>query len=135
MTRFVSLNQIVNTWECDEYDRMNVKFYFAKFADASRLFTATIGMEEILPNRISRHVRYLSELRSGAQIRVSTSLVTPEIDGERPESGCYIQHIMENVTSGILAATAVDRYEGTAWPSHADYQDGLGREFQTACPA
>ena len=125
MTRFASLNQVVNTWECDEHDRMHVQFYFAKIADASRLFAAFCEMEYILSKRISRHVVYLSEVRSGAQLGVSSSFVTPDTGFGMPESGCFVQHVLENKSTGILAAAAIDRYEGTAWASHADYLDDL----------
>ncbi|TLP43807.1 MULTISPECIES: thioesterase family protein [Cohaesibacter] len=125
MTRFVTLNQYINTWECDENDHMNVQFYFSMFDDASKLFASCNKMEDAFSKRISRHVRFHSELRSGSQVRILTSLVTPETDDGMPESGCFVQHVMENITNGLVAASALDLYEGTAWPSHANHQDKI----------
>ncbi len=125
MTRFVTLNQYINTWECDENDHMNVQFYFSMFDDASKLFASSNKMEEAFSKRISRHVRFHSELRSGSQVRILSSLVTPETDDGMPESGCFVQHIMENITNGLIAASSLDLYEGTAWPSHADHHDKI----------
>ena len=109
MTRFVTLNQFVNEWECDENDHMNVQFYYAKFDDAGQLFAACHGLEGSIGKRLSRHVRYHSELRGGAQLRILSSFVN-RANSEQPR-GCMIQHVMEEVGSGKLAATALDWHE------------------------
>ena len=113
MTRFLTLNQFVNTWECDENDHLNVQFYYSKFDDAGLIFATCHKLEPVLGSRISRHVRYHGELRSGEQVRILSSVVTPTGSDALPERGIYVQHIMESV-SGRLAATALDWHRGRA---------------------
>lgn len=117
MTRFVSLTQFVNLWECDENDHMNVQFYFAKFEDAATVFLAKYGLEARVGKRLWRNVRYLSELRGGEAIKVLSSVVIPE-GGYGDEGGCQIQHLMIETKSGRLAATALDAYlaRPADWP-------------------
>ena len=125
MTRFVTLNQFVNIWECDENDHMNVQFYYAKFDDAGQIFAVCNGLETALGKRIGRHVRYHSELRGGAQIRILSSLVGGGDSNIGPQSGCYVQHVMQDCDSGRLAATALDWHEGAARTAYARIIDLL----------
>ena len=111
MTRFVTLNQFVNLWECDENDHMNVQFYFAKFDDAGAIFSLCTGLEEALGRRLTRHVRYHSELRGGAQLTISSAIVK-QSDAFAIERGCFVQHVMRESNSGKLAATALDWHNG-----------------------
>ena len=113
MTRFVSLNQFVNTWECDENDHMNVQFYFAKFDDAATIFAAVHGLENALGPRLSRHVRYHREMRSAAQLQVLSSLVRPEATAASAPAGTLVQHVMLETVSGKIAATALDHHKGS----------------------
>ncbi len=118
MTLFLALNQFVNTWECDENDHLNVQFYYSKFDDAADLFATIYDLEEKLGTRQSRLVRYHSELRSSEQIRILSSLVRDE-DGvltnlaKAPAGGQWVQHIMIEVHTGRLAATALDYHHGS----------------------
>ena len=113
MSRFVSLNQFVNLWECDENDHMNVQFYFAKFQDAASLFALCHGLETKLGSLVNSHVRYHSELRGGAQIQVTSAIISSFGPLQAPGEGCFIQHIMRETTSGRIAATALDWHRGT----------------------
>ena len=112
MTRFVTLNQFVNLWECDENDHMNVQFYYSKFEDSALLFALCNGLDHQLGPLKSRHVRYHSELRGGAQIQVRSSLVLAESAQQISSEGCYIQHVMRETTTGRIAATSLDWHEG-----------------------
>nr|WP_321445727.1 thioesterase family protein [uncultured Cohaesibacter sp.] len=112
MTRFVSLNQFVNLWECDENDHMNVQFYFAKFQDAAILFQLCHGLDNQLGPLINRHVRYHLELHGGAQIQIKSSMVSDFGDLTPPGEGCFIQHMMRETTTGRIAATALDWHKG-----------------------
>ena len=116
MTRYLTLNQFVNTWECDENDHLNVQYYYSKFDDAAQLFLALHGLELALGQRRSRLVRYHSEMRSGEQLRILSSLVTAGQDdlatGLDGAAGQWVQHIMVEPQSGRLCATALDHYDG-----------------------
>ncbi|WP_319530712.1 thioesterase family protein [uncultured Cohaesibacter sp.] len=125
MTRFVSLNQFVNTWECDENDHMNVQFYFAKFDDAATVFAAVHSLEDALGRRVSRHVRYHRELRGAAPLRVLSSLVHPIQAKSLWAPGTLVQHVMVETTTGAIAATALDYHEGVATADQEDILDQL----------
>ncbi|WP_373235598.1 thioesterase family protein [Cohaesibacter celericrescens] len=123
MTRFVTLNQFVNLWECDENDHMNVQFYYSKFEDAGQLFAVCHDLEAALGRRISRHVRYHSELRGGAQICIRSSIVDPIPDSTK--HGVFVQHVMEETSTGRIAATALDWHAGTIDSPQPDIRDAL----------
>ncbi|WP_114011383.1 thioesterase family protein [Cohaesibacter intestini] len=128
MTRFVSLNQFVNLWECDENDHMNVQFYFAKFQDAAQLFAMCHKLDDQLGPLINRHVRYHCELRGGAQIQITSSVIVAFGDLIAPGEGCFIQHVMRETTTGRIAATALDWHRGSLPP----LSDALCDEANTA---
>ena len=125
MTRFVSLNQFVNLWECDENDHMNVQFYYAKFQDAATLFALCHGLENKLGPMINRHVRYHAELRGGAQLQITSSIIASFGEMAAPGLGCFVQHVMRETTSGRIAATSLDWHEGVPPLDNANICDDV----------
>jgi acyl-CoA thioester hydrolase len=105
MPAIETLKTIVNTWECDENDHMNVQFYWSKFADADAHFLFLAGLDPALlgPRRV-RHVRYHAEMRAGTPVTCTSSLCA---DGPHPVS---VVHEMREGGSGRLMATALDGY-------------------------
>ncbi|PSM17351.1 thioesterase family protein [Nitratireductor sp. StC3] len=96
----------VNTWECDENAHLNVQFYFKRIDEAARFFAATHGgaLDGALPH--VRHVRFHAELHVGAITRILSGTIA---DG--PFRG-YVVHLLENLETGALAATALDTPNG-----------------------
>lgn len=98
-----TLASSVDTWECDENDHMNVRFYWTKFAEAERHFRLHAALEAVGEGTWrSRHVRFHRELRGGAAVVVRSMLVD---DGPL---ALTVLHEMYEVGHGFLAATAVD---------------------------
>ncbi|MVA95670.1 thioesterase [Nitratireductor sp. CAU 1489] len=93
---------IVNTWECDENAHLNVQFYFKRFDEAARFFAAAHGgaLDGAAPR--VRHVRFHAELHVGATTRTLSGTIA---DG--PFRG-HVVHLLENLETGALAATALD---------------------------
>lgn len=91
----------VNTWECDENAHLNVQFYVKRFEEAARFFAAACGKSQAAVVR-SRHIRYHAELHGGAITRIRSATIA---DGR---FAGHVVHLMESVTSGKLAASALD---------------------------
>jgi len=109
MTIQATLFSLVNRWECDENDHLNVQFYFSRFEEADRQFRLISGLSETLVGaRRVRHVRYHKELRSGDLITIQSCIA---FDGPHMLT---VVHEMRDGSTGALAATALDGYEPSA---------------------
>ncbi|WP_310620968.1 thioesterase family protein [Flexibacterium corallicola] len=105
MPALETLLSFVNTWECDENDHLNVQFYFSKFEEADRQFRLISGFNDSLAGaRRVRHVRYHAELRAAVPVQVRSYV---SFDGPHMLS---VVHEMLDVSTGSIAATAVDGY-------------------------
>ncbi|MEM8812700.1 MAG: thioesterase family protein [Pseudomonadota bacterium] len=102
---FETLKTFVNTWECDENDHLNVQFYFERFEDADRHLRLRTGLDDVATGRrIARHVRYHRESRVGDLHQVRSGFF------EADKTALTILHVLEDVGTGSVAATALDRY-------------------------
>lgn len=101
----------VNTWECDENAHMNVQFYLRRFDEAARIFSARLGGRADAPLPRTRHVRFHAELPAAATTRILSGIV----DGG-PVGG-HAVHLLENMETGVLAATALDAPPGLDGPA------------------
>lgn len=109
MSGFVETHRsYVNTWECDDNDHLNVQFYFKRFDEAARLFVAGMGGNVADPLPRTRHVRFHSELHAGG----ITTMRSAIISGGRHDG--YAVHLLENLETGRIAATALDAPSGLA---------------------
>lgn len=101
-TYIPTLQSTVNTWQCDEVGHMNVQFYVAAGADATRAYGVAKGeMEPIVSD--SDHVRFHRELRAGDIYTCQTSAVGAE------KRGLVLSHEIYNRSTNALAATIVAR--------------------------
>lgn len=102
---FETLKSFVNTWECDENNHLNVQFYFERFDDADRHFRLQAGFDDdTIGRRLSRHVRYHRECYVGG-LQVVRSAVY-----EAAADFVTAVHVLYDVGSGMISATALDRY-------------------------
>lgn len=109
MTGFVeSHRSFVNTWECDDNAHMNVQFYFKRFDEAARFFAGMNGGDMAGPLPRTRHVRYHSELHAGGIARMRSGIVA---DGR---FAGFTVHVLDNMETGQIAATALDAPSGPA---------------------
>jgi len=95
-----TLQGTVNTWHCDEVGHMNVQFYFAAGADATRIYAAGLGAGEPITARTD-HIRFHRELCSGDIFSLSTETVGAD------ETGLILAHEIYNRGTDTLAATIV----------------------------
>jgi acyl-CoA thioester hydrolase len=97
-----TLQGTVNTWHCDEVGHMNVQFYVAAGADATRAYGVAKGvMGPIVSD--SDHVRFHRELRAGDIFTCQTYVVGAE------KRGLILAHEIYNQGTNALAATIVSR--------------------------
>lgn len=97
-----SHRSFVNTWECDENAHLNVQFYLKRFDEAARLFSGMRGGRIDGPLPQTRHVRFHAELHAGAITRTRSAVISDGVfDG-------YVVHLMDNLVTGALAASALD---------------------------
>lgn len=95
---------IVNTSECDENGHMNVQFYWSKFEKADQQFRLLSGLDEVSDvRRISRHVRYHSELHGAHGLHIVSRFV------EDPSGKLLLLHEMIESDHDRLSATTLDR--------------------------
>jgi len=107
MTSVETYRGSVYPWEADHMDHMNVRFYVAKFDEATWQFFATIGMTPSVLRRenrgmaaIEQVLKYRRELVPGDLVVVRTRLL------EMSDKSIRFHHTMENVETGEEAATA-----------------------------
>lgn len=103
----------VNTWECDENAHMNVQFYFKRFDEAARFLSSAHGGAMDGPLPATRHVRFHAELPAAATTRILSGVI-----GDGPFVG-HVVHVLENMETGMLSATALDAPSGLAAPGVA----------------
>ena len=90
----------INTWECDENNHLNVRFYFQRFEIAATHLFAVFGIAWDPDWVMSRHVRYLKECH-GDQMLVGHSF--------RPASSQNaIAHVLLDAETEEVVATALD---------------------------
>jgi len=108
----------VNTWECDENDHQNVRFFAHKVNQALQAWAAEQTGEpsttvRVLPAIVSQHIRFLREARAATPVRVECGLIGRTAD--RLQTVAVMRH---NATDEPLAAfqTALDISGWRAWP-------------------
>ncbi|RST87087.1 thioesterase [Aquibium carbonis] len=107
MNGFVETHRsFVNTWECDDNAHMNVQFYFKRFDEAARFLAGMNGGDMAGPLPRTRHVRYHAELHAGGITRTLSAIVA---DGR---FAGYTVHLLEDIETGRVAATALDAPTG-----------------------
>lgn len=134
-------------WEADELSHMNMRYYFARAAEARGIFCAKLnlknmykaeGFSTLLPTR--QHVKYHKELRPGQGIVVHTGIVELHADS------MVLVHMITNPSqkkdaADVLSATIVETLQHVSrrtqssfpWPSAmlavaGDYQVELPSE-------
>ena len=90
----------INTWECDENNHLNVRFYFQRFEIAATHLFAISGITWDPDWVMSRHVRYLKECH-GDQMLVGRSFRPSTI----PDA---VAHMLCDAETGDVVATALD---------------------------
>jgi acyl-CoA thioester hydrolase len=106
----------VNTWECDENDHLNVRFYAHKINQALQAWAADLTGDpamttRVLPAIASQHIRFLREARAATPVRVECGPIARS--GERLTVVAIMRH---NATDEALAAfqTVLDT---RGWPA------------------
>ena len=96
----------VASWETDHLGHFNVRFYVAKFDEATWSLAGELGLTRqfIEEQRqalvaLEQDVRYLRELRAGDALQIWTHVL------ETGSKTVRFRHQMENVVSGEVAAT------------------------------
>ena len=86
----------VNSWECDENDHMNVRFYVAKHMETLQSWLLGIGaVQELQPISVStQHLRFLSESRLSAPLSGFAALT---------EEGAVVTELRQSVTGEVLS--------------------------------
>lgn len=125
MTGFVETHRsFVNTWECDENAHMNVQFYFKRFDEAARFLVGMSGGDMAGPLPHTRHVRYHAELHAGGISRTRSAILA---DGR---FAGYAVHLLEDIETGRIAATALDAPMGMEASGHQVHD----RDIEQALP-
>lgn len=108
----------VNTWECDENDHQNVRFFAHKVNQALQAWAADrtgapATTVRVLPAIVSQHIRFLREARAATPVRVECGLIGRA--GDRLQTVAVMRH---NATDEPLAAfqTVLDIGTWPAWP-------------------
>ena len=109
----------VNTWECDENDHQNVRFFAHKINQALQAWAADRAGDpamtaRVLPSITSQHIRFLREARAAAPVRVECGQIAHAAD--RLTVVSVMRH---NATDEPLAAfqTVLDtRGWPASWP-------------------
>lgn len=98
----------VNTWECDENNHQNVRFYLAKMHQGLILGVSKLGLTKpenaatLLKSITSHHIRFLRE----AQVAVPQKIQCGVIDYQ-PGQSLKLLSLMYNNNSGELSATFI----------------------------
>ncbi|MFO1079233.1 MAG: thioesterase family protein [Reyranellaceae bacterium] len=109
----------VNTWQCDENDHLNVRFYTKFGHEASAHLLAALGLGPRARRTlgcnlrvVSDHVRYLREFRVIDAVSVFSAPV------EVGERDLVLYHEIRNADDGRVAATVTRRMAADApWPA------------------
>lgn len=96
----------VNTWEMDRNGHMNVRFYFDRFERAEAHHRLLTGAG-ISPRRLSRHIRFHTELFDETAIFVVSEPVAGADEGA-------VLHRLVAAEENRLSATALDHYDDAA---------------------
>lgn len=94
----------VNTWECDENDHQNVRFYAHKTLQAMQSWAVEMTGRIEAVERVARaircqHIRFLAEARAATPVRVEVGALS------RTEAGLTLLAVMRhNATDKPLAA-------------------------------
>ena len=94
----------VNTWECDENDHLNVRFYAHKINQAIQAWLVAQGVDSHLAARSlpairTQHIRFLSEARAATPLRVDCGLLA--LHAGTLTLLCLMHN---NATNSVLAA-------------------------------
>jgi acyl-CoA thioester hydrolase len=109
----------VNTWECDENDHQNVRFFAHKINQGLQAWIAGVTRDSamtraVLPTIRSQHIRFLREARAATPVRVECGQVA--FRGRILTAVAVMRH---NATGEPLAAFQVEidtRHWITPWP-------------------
>ncbi len=95
----------VFSWECDEVGHMNVRYYVAKFDEASWQLMAKVGLTPsyLRSNNksvvsVEQHIKYINELLPGDLVVVQSKVL------EIKKSFIKFYHCMINSQTGQIAA-------------------------------
>lgn len=98
----------VNTWECDENNHQNVRFYLAKMHQGLILGLSKLGLAEpenaatLLKRVTSHHIRFLRE----AQVAVPQTMQCGILDYQ-PGQSLKLLSLMHNANTDELSATFI----------------------------
>lgn len=106
---------VVYQWEVDHNDHFTVAYYFERFGDATLALLEAIGLGPTAGERDlggcltgDCYVRYLSELRAGDVMHVSSGVIRVEPDG------LVVGHKLFNSGTGAVCATVEQRLVSVA---------------------
>jgi len=95
----------VFSWECDEVGHMNVRYYVAKFDEASWQLMAKVGLtpKYLRSNNksvvsVEQHIKYINELLPGDLVVVQSKVL------EIKKSFIKFKHVMVNSQTHKIAA-------------------------------
>ena len=97
---------VVNAWECDENDHLNVRFYSAAMHEADAHLRLALGLsptnrpQDAYHVRVcDDHLRYHAELREADRFHVSSAITG------RDDETFNVLHVLTNSHSGARSAT------------------------------
>jgi acyl-CoA thioester hydrolase len=100
----------VNSWECDENDHLNVRFFVAKANEGLAFVLHELGCAPTVlertgsrPRVLRQHMRFLREARRATPIAVLAG-----ISGHRPEVLTVYSEVRHGLTGAVLATLVTD---------------------------
>ena len=109
----------VNSWECDENDHLNMRYYLGKTNEGLPFLLRELGLGpaaleamDARPRILSQHVRYLVEARAGAPLTVWAGVA--EAGGDRLVAYAEMRHsATDEVHAALLTGLSlVGRRDG-----------------------
>ena len=114
-TQFETARGTVYPWQLDHVGHLNVKFYVARFDEASWQLLANFGLTGsfLRENRrgmaaLEQHIYYKRELMAGALIRIASEIEEVKAKVVRFTHRMYDVETGEEVASTTLTAAHVD---------------------------
>ncbi len=113
----------VSRWEVDHNDHFTVAYYFQRFDDATQALLTALGLDPAVTAREGRaavtvdaHVRYVSELRAGDIMHVTSGVIAVADDA------LVLGHKLLDSAADVVCATVEQRVrhvaiaDRTPWP-------------------
>ena len=102
----ITYKGVVSAWELDHFGHMNVRYYAAKFDDATWNFAADMGLTSTYIEEhqegiaaLEQNIKYMRELRAGVVLEIRSVAL------EVTEKTFRFRHEMYNRVTGDLAAS------------------------------